>query len=162
MAAGAVVKIGSALVSAAPSVAEKTMNFVRKATKGRVNSVADAVKFVQRGPAQASIVAQGLAAGGMPVNDIISVEAASSDPAMQQLRQSLSQMYSMVTASVDQTRNNALGHTDLDDTTRDVIRKDMALRLRRAFGSLENAQKIAHALETMTTADYKWAKAMGI
>lgn len=162
MAAGAVIQIGSALASAAPGVTDKAMSYIRRATKGRVNNVSDAVAFVKRGVPQASVVAQGLAQGGMPVDQIMSVDSARGDPALTQLHTSLRQMYGVIGAQIDSTRSNALGHADLPDTTRDVIRMEMARRLRRAFGSLDNAEKIAHALETFTHADYAWAKAMGI
>jgi hypothetical protein len=162
MAASAVITIGSAVAQAAPEVLNKAMGYYRRVTGGKVTTQKQAIDFAKRGVDQASVIAQGLAQGGMPVNKILPPDVARTDPALQQLHTSLTQLYGQVGAQFDQTRLSVAGHADLGDTTRDVLRRDMALRLRRAFGNLENAEKIAMALQTMTHADFAWARAMGI
>jgi hypothetical protein len=161
MAAGAVVRIGSAVARATPGVYDKAMAYYKKATNNKVVDAISAQKFANRGVPQASIIAQGLAAAGMPVNQIISRDSASADPQLMALHDSLTSLYGAVGKAMDATRIGVAGHADRSDTNADVLRKDMALRLRRAFGSLENAERVANAMETFTSADYQWAKAMG-
>lgn len=158
MAAGAVIRIGSAVSKAAPGVLDTAMKYYRTATKGKVTNSAQAVEFAKRGVAQASIIAQGLAKGGMPVNEIIPADIARGDPQLTALHTSLSQIYGVVGSQFNSDRADSPIHTDTTDTAKDAVRKQLLMTVRRAFGSLDNAQRVAVALETLDTNDYRWGK----
>lgn len=158
MAAGAVIRIGSAVGKAAPAVLDQAMKYYRTATKGKVNTPAQAVEFAKRGVAQASIIAQGLAKGGMPVAEILPADVARGDSALTALHTSLNQMYGVIGSQFNADRSDSPIHTDNTDTAKDAIRKQLLMTVRRAFGSLDNAQRVAVALETLDTNDYRWGK----
>lgn len=157
MAAQAIIAgASSAYTSLSPAAKEKALGWIKKATNGAIASVSALKEYAGKGELQATVVAEGLVRAGAPV-DTVSAWF-NSGPNAANIRASLIKLGQSLNAAVESGRPGLQG--SVADTATDSLRLELVKSLVRAFGSVENAQRVQLALSSLKSADFDWFKAM--
>lgn len=150
MAVPAVLAVGQAAMTAGPVVIDKAKRVWAAATNGKVVDAASAAKFVKDIPT-ASVIAQGLVAGGMAPDDILPAHVLT-NPTVSQLRRSLlsyaASRQTLVDARVPGGSNGAV------DPAEEVFFIQVGRLALSTVGSVSRLRALQQVLLTWKDADF--------
>lgn len=128
----AAVNAGRALVQAAPRVGTQAMDFVRRATGGRIGTIAAATQYATQSKNAFAVVAEGLVRAGLPPSQIFTDEILQNlhDADLKNLYSKLSQEFARLYGGLDA----ASPFKPESGATRDVIALETVGYVARAFG----------------------------
>lgn len=147
------------LTSAAAAIPDEKKQaafaWIKKATGGAVSTISSAMSYANKGPANAAVIAEGLVRAGAPVDMVVTALPGDINA---NVRASLLRLGQGLIAAEDSARPGL--NATVPDTANDLMRLNLGKSLVRAFGSLDNAQKVQLGLQTLRQSDFDWLRAM--
>lgn len=154
---------GQAVVAAAPDIKQKALEYISKATNGRISTPAQVTQFASSGKNALAIVASGAVRAGIPADQVLNraVIDRIGDQDMATLHDNLRSEFTAVYGRID-AESKFLSPTQ-QQTAQDLMAKDVIQFIRRARlgGNIREAHVKLRLFMAMSEDEISRAIALG-